>query len=33
LEGPAAAAMVENEYQVIEDAEIIEIKTNKMGRD
>ncbi len=33
LEGPAAAAVVENEYQVIEDAEIIEIKTNKMGRD
>ena len=32
LEGPAAA-VVENEYQVIEDAEIIEIKTNKMGRD
>ena len=33
LEGPVAAAVVENEYQVIEDAEIIEIKTNKMGRD
>ena len=33
LEGPAAAAVVENEYQVIEDAEIIEIKTNRMGRD
>ncbi|MEI8384405.1 MAG: hypothetical protein WCF51_00390 [Nitrosomonadaceae bacterium] len=31
LEGPAAA--VESEYQVIEDAEIIEIKTNKTGRD
>ena len=33
LEGPAAATVVEDEYQVIEDAEIIEIKTNKMGRD
>ena len=33
FEGPTAAAVVENEYQVIEDAEIIEIKTNKMGRD
>ncbi len=31
LESPTAA--VESEYQVIEDAEIIEIKTNKMGRD
>ena len=29
LEGPAAAAEVENEYQVIEDAEIIEIKTRE----
>ncbi|GDX60108.1 MAG: hypothetical protein JW384_01447 [Nitrosomonadaceae bacterium] len=33
LEGPAAAAVVENEYQEIEVAEIIEIKTNRMGRD